>query len=134
MQVVESFASQGVDGIVLAPLDEKALVRPVEEAKRLGIPTVVIDSALASDQIVSFVATDNRKGGELAADEMGRLLGGKGSVILLRFQDGSASTTAREEGFLARLRGGLAGAARCSRRTSTPAPRATPRSARPRTC
>ena len=35
------------------------------------------------------------KGGELAADEMGRLLGGKGRVILLRFQDGSASTTAR---------------------------------------
>ena len=104
VQVVESFASQGVDGIVLAPLDEKALVRPVEEAKRLGIPTVVIDSALASDQIVSFVATDNRRGGELAADEMGRLLDGKGRVILLRFQDGSASTTAREEGFLARLK------------------------------
>jgi ribose transport system substrate-binding protein len=104
VQVVESFASQGVDGIVLAPLDERALVRPVEEAKRLGIPTVVIDSALDSDQIVSFVATDNRKGGELAADEMGRLLGGTGHVILLRYQDGSASTTAREEGFLARLR------------------------------
>jgi ribose transport system substrate-binding protein len=104
VQVVESFASQAVDGIVLAPLDEKALVRPVEEAKRLGVPTVVIDSALASDQIVSFVATDNRRGGELAADEMGRLLGGKGKVILLRYQDGSASTTAREEGFLARLK------------------------------
>jgi ribose transport system substrate-binding protein len=103
VQVVESFASQGVDGIVLAPLDEKALVRPVEEAKRLGIPTIVIDSGLASDQIVSFVATDNRKGGELAADEMGRLLNGRGNVILLRFQDGSASTTAREEGFLARV-------------------------------
>jgi ribose transport system substrate-binding protein len=104
VQVVESFASQGVDGIVLAPLDENALVRPVEEAKRLGVPTVVIDSALASDQIVSFVATDNRRGGELAADELARLLGGKGRVILIRFQDGSASTTAREEGFLARLR------------------------------
>ncbi len=105
VQVVESFASQGVDGIVLAPLDERALVRPVEEAKRLGIPTVVIDSALDSEQIVSFVATDNRRGGELAADEMGRLLGGKGHVILLRYQDGSASTTAREEGFLSRLKG-----------------------------
>ncbi|HXY38105.1 MAG TPA: substrate-binding domain-containing protein [Vicinamibacteria bacterium] len=109
VQVVESFASQGVDGIVLAPLDERALVRPVEEAKRLSIPTVIIDSALDSDQIVSFVATDNRKGGELAADEMGRLLGGKGKVILLRFQDGSASTTAREEGFLARLGAGWPG-------------------------
>jgi len=104
VQVVESFASQGVDGIVLAPLDENALVRPVEEAKRLGIPTVIVDSGLASDQIVSFVATDNTKGGELGADELGGLLGGKGRVLLLRYQEGSASTTAREEGFLSRLR------------------------------
>jgi len=104
VQVVESFASQGVDGIVLCPLDEKALVRPVEEAKRLGVPTVIVDSALASDQIVSFVATDNVKGGAMGADELGRVMGGKGKVLLLRYQEGSASTTAREEGFLARLK------------------------------
>jgi len=104
VQVVEGFTSQGVDGIVLAPLDDKALVRPVEDAKRLGIPTVIIDSDLASKEIVSFVATDNFKGGELAAEEMGRLLGGKGKVLLLRYQEGSASTTAREEGFLAKMK------------------------------
>lgn len=104
VQVVESFASQGMDGIVLAPLDEKALVRPVEEAKRLGVPTVIVDSALASDEIVSFVATDNVKGGEMGADELGRLMGGRGKVLLLRYQEGSASTTAREEGFLSQLK------------------------------
>jgi ribose transport system substrate-binding protein len=103
IQVVEGFTSQQVDGLILAPLDARALVRPVEEAKRLGIPTVIVDSDLESDQIVSFVATDNRRGGEMAADEMGRLLEGKGRVLLLRYQEGSASTTAREEGFLARL-------------------------------
>ncbi len=104
VQVVEGFLSQGVSGLVLAPLDEKALVRPVEEAKRAGIPTVVIDSGLASREIVSFVATDNVKGGELAADRMGTLLGGKGKVLLLRYQEGSASTTEREVGFLNRLK------------------------------
>jgi ribose transport system substrate-binding protein len=104
VQVVESFASQGVDGIILAPLDERALVRPVEEAKRLGVPTVIVDSALASDQIVSLVATDNVKGGAMAADALGRLMGGRGRVLLLRYQEGSASTTMREEGFLARLK------------------------------
>jgi ribose transport system substrate-binding protein len=104
VQVVEGFLSQGVSGLVLAPLDEKALVRPVEEAKRAGIPTVVIDSGLATTEIVSFVATDNIKGGELAADRMGELLGGKGKVLLLRYQEGSASTTEREQGFLKRLK------------------------------
>jgi ribose transport system substrate-binding protein len=103
IQVVEGFTSQGVDGIVLAPLDATALVRPVEEAKRLGISTVVVDSGLDSDEIVSFVATDNFKGGQMAADEMGRLVDGEGNVVLLRFLAGSASTTAREEGFLSRL-------------------------------
>ena len=100
LQVVEGFISQGVNGIVLAPLDNKALVRPVEEAKKAGIPTTIIDSGLDSDQIVSFAATDNRKGGNLAAERLGELLGGKGKVIMLRYLEGSASTTDREEGFL----------------------------------
>jgi ribose transport system substrate-binding protein len=104
IQVVEGFSSQGVDGIVLAPLDNRALVRPVEEAKRAGVPTVIIDSALESNDIISFVATDNRKGGMLAADKMGELLGGKGKVLLLRYQEGSASTQDREDGFMEELK------------------------------
>ncbi len=104
VQVVESFTSQGVDGIVLAPLDASALVRPVEEAQRLNIPTVIFDSGLKSDQIVSYVATDNFKGGELAAERLGSLLGGKGKALLLRYQEGSASTEEREGGFETKLR------------------------------
>ena len=104
VQVVESFASQGMDGIVLAPLDDKALVRPVEEAAKLKVPTVIMDSALASEQIVSFVATDNYKGGEMGADALGQAMNGKGKILLLRYAEGSASTTAREAGFLDKLK------------------------------
>jgi ribose transport system substrate-binding protein len=104
IQVVEGFAAQGVSGIVLAPLDNRALVRPVADARRAGVPTVIIDSGLESDEIVSFVATDNYKGGTLAADRMGQLLGGKGKVIMLRYAEGSASTTEREQGFLDQIK------------------------------
>ena len=104
IQVVEGFTSQGVNGIVLAPLDSRALARPVEEAKSAGVPTVIIDSALESQSIVSFVATDNRKGGMLGADRLGELLGGKGKVILLRYAEGSASTEEREAGFLQEMK------------------------------
>ncbi|HEV8140011.1 MAG TPA: substrate-binding domain-containing protein [Pyrinomonadaceae bacterium] len=104
IQVVEGFTSQGVNGIVLAPLDNRALARPVEEAKSAGVPTVIIDSALESQSIVSFVATDNRKGGMLGADRLGELLGGKGKVILLRYAEGSASTEEREAGFLQEMK------------------------------
>ncbi|HEX6924794.1 MAG TPA: substrate-binding domain-containing protein [Longimicrobiaceae bacterium] len=109
VQVVEGFIAQGVDGIVLAPLDDRALVRPVEEARRAGVPTVIIDSGLQSDQIVSFVATDNYLGGQLAADRMAELLDGEGRIIVLRYAEGSESTRQREEGFLERLRSNYPG-------------------------
>ena len=104
VQVVEGFISQGVSGLVLAPLDSRALERPVEEAARAGIPTVIFDSALANpEKAVSYVSTDNRRGGELAGRRMGEVLKGKGRVLMLRYQEGSAATEEREGGFLAVL-------------------------------
>jgi ribose transport system substrate-binding protein len=98
--VVEDFVNRGVDGIVLAPLDDRALLRPVKDAVDEGIPVVIMDSALQGNDFISFVATDNYKGGVLAARAMGRLLPGGGKIFLIRYQEGSASTTKREQGFL----------------------------------
>jgi ribose transport system substrate-binding protein len=103
IQVVENFMIRHVSGIVLAPLDSKALVRPVENAEKAGVPVVIMDSGLESDHYVSFVATDNHKGGQMAGEHLAKLLGGKGRVILLRYAVGSASTEAREKGFLEAL-------------------------------
>jgi ribose transport system substrate-binding protein len=100
IQVVQNFISRGVDGIVLAPLDDRALANPVASAVKRGIPVVVIDSGLQSDAHSSFVATDNRAGGDLCAKQLCELLGGKGKVIMLRYAEGSASTANREQGFL----------------------------------
>ena len=90
----------GVTGIVLAPLDDAALRMPVKDAVNNGIPVVIIDSGLKSDDYTSFVATDNYVGGRKGGQRLGELLGGKGKVILLRYQEGSASTMKREKGFL----------------------------------
>jgi ribose transport system substrate-binding protein len=100
IQVVENFVTQGVTGIVLAPLDDAALRMPVKEAVNSGIPVVIIDSGLKSDDYVSFVATDNYKGGRKGGERLAETLGGKGKVIMLRYQEGSASTMNREQGFL----------------------------------
>lgn len=104
IQVVENFTARKVSGIVLAPLDSQALVAPVATAAQAGVPTVVIDSDLKSDKQLSFVATDNFKGGQLGGEFLAKSLGGKGKVILLRYQVGSASTEAREAGFLDALK------------------------------
>ena len=100
IQVVENFVAQRVSGIVLAPLDRRGLVAPVETAVRGKIPVVIIDSGLESKAPVSSVSTDNREGGRIAARNLGNMLGGKGNVILLRYAVGSASTEQREDGFL----------------------------------
>jgi ribose transport system substrate-binding protein len=97
--VVEDMIARGVDGIILAPLDDQALVRPVREAQREGIPVIIIDSPLNGTDYVSYIATDNYKGGVLAAEHMGKLLEGKGKIFLIRCHEGSASSTLREQGF-----------------------------------
>lgn len=99
IQLVQSAAASGVDGIVLAPLDSKALVKPVEDAIAKHIPVVVIDSGLESKAIVSYVATNNYNGGVLAAKRLGAVLKGEGKIILLRYAVGSESTDQRERGF-----------------------------------
>ncbi len=96
--VVQNFLTQRVDGIVLAPIDSQALVGPVSDAWEEGILTVIFDSGLDLDRlrdpkaVVSYVATDNYHGGQLAAEEIARRLPDGGDVILLRYMAGSQST------------------------------------------
>ena len=104
IRVMEDFVTRGVSGIVLAPLDDVALRMPVKDAVSNGIPVVIIDSDLKSEDYTSFVATDNYKGGQKGAECLANILGGKGKVIMLRYQEGSASTMNREQGFLDMLK------------------------------
>ena len=100
IKVVENFVRRGVSGIVLAPLDDTALCMPVRDAVNNRIPVVIIDSGLKGEDYVSFVATDNYIGGRKGGEHLAKILGGKGKVIMLRYQEGSASTMKREQGFL----------------------------------
>lgn len=100
INVVQNFISRGISGIVLAPLDEVALIRPVKTARKWNIPVVIIDSDLKEKEYSSFVATDNYLGGKIAAEYLAKILGGQGNVLLLKYVEGSASTTKREKGFL----------------------------------
>lgn len=97
--VVENQITAKVDGIVLAPLDKKALVGVIKKSKEAGIPLTVFDSAADTEEFVSYVATDNIKGGVLAAERMGKLLDGKGKVAVIPVFPNSASTGDREKGF-----------------------------------
>jgi ribose transport system substrate-binding protein len=103
IQIVDQFVSEGVGGIVLAPIDKKALKPPVAAAIQKGIPVVIMDSPLEGEpakDFVSTVSTNNYYGGKMAGEQLGKLLDGQGNVVLFRFKEGSASTGQRETGFL----------------------------------
>ena len=59
IQIIEDFTVRKVSGIVLAPLDSKALVPKVEELYDKNIPCVIIDSGIDTDKYLCFAATDN---------------------------------------------------------------------------
>lgn len=100
VDIIKGFATQGVNGVALAATDKSALVKTVQELEAKKIPVVTIDSGIEPDVSRSFIATDNVAAAGLAAQELGRLLGGKGKVAVLSFMKGAGTSDQREEGFL----------------------------------
>lgn len=103
LQIIDAMINRRVDAIVLAPIDKKAMVSAVERAAREKIPVVIFDSGIDTEQYVSQVATDNFRGGELAADRIAKILDGDGEIAMVKCQPGSASTMEREDGFEQRI-------------------------------
>jgi ribose transport system substrate-binding protein len=97
--IVESMVNRHLAGIALAPVDRKALVAIVERAYAAGIPVAIFDSDIDTEKRITYVATDNREGGRMAARKLGELLLEEGEVAIISFMPGSAATMEREEGF-----------------------------------
>jgi ribose transport system substrate-binding protein len=99
VQILDSFVSRRVDGIAVAPTERKVLLSSLDRAAAAGIPVTVFDSGIDSENYMSFLATNNYEGGQMAARSLGRLLEGKGNVAMLMHTPGSGSTMDRERGF-----------------------------------
>lgn len=99
ISILENFITQKVDALVMAACDAEALVPIVKKARAAGIPVITIDSGIASDDALSFVATDNVAGAKAAAEKLAELIGGQGKVGLIPFIKGAATSDMREQGF-----------------------------------
>jgi ribose transport system substrate-binding protein len=99
INIVEDAINRRVDGICVAPSHKDALVPIVERAQRDGIPVTIFDSGIGTENYTSYVATDNRQGGRVAAERLAERLGGKGRIAILGVKAGSVSTDEREAGF-----------------------------------
>jgi ribose transport system substrate-binding protein len=100
VNLVYNKITAGVDGIVLAATEKKALVKPVKDAMAKNIPVVIVDSGIEEpDAAVAYIATDNVGGGRAAAETLAKAIGEKGNVGLIIFMKGSGSSDDREKGF-----------------------------------
>ena len=99
MQIMDSMITRRVDGIAISASDRIALNGTLDRAAAAGIPVTVFDSGVDSTNYITFLATNNYEGGQLAARKLAELVHGKGKVAMLMHLPGSGSTMEREKAF-----------------------------------
>jgi len=98
--VVNTVTAQHPDAVLIAPTDVSALIQPMQQMKSAGIKVVKVDTHVNDSSIsVSRIASDNTKGGQLAADTLAQLVGSKGTVMVVNVNPGISTTDARDQGF-----------------------------------
>jgi len=91
-------------GILCAATDAQALVPPVEEGIKAGVPIIMVDSGVNSDAPDANITTDNFNGGYVLGKKLAELIDGKGKVINLGITAGSQTGKERDQGFLAAMK------------------------------
>lgn len=102
---IRYFASKGVDLLIVAPNEAKAVAPAVDEVYDSGIPVVLVDRKTDSDKYTAYVGADNFKIGQSIGKYVGERLGGKGNVVELMGLYGSTPGRERHEGFISGLNG-----------------------------
>lgn len=102
-RMVEDAINQKAAAIILAPTDPAALSQVADKAKAANIPLILIDSPLDTDSYTSFLSTDNKAAGALAADTLVDLIGKEGKIAIVHPQ-AAGSVLARGQGFEERIK------------------------------
>jgi len=111
MQIVENLIQRKVDAICISASGSQQIIPAIVKATRAGIPVLAvdnrIDTAMAAEagaKIVTYIGSDNEKGGEIAAEYIIKRLNGRGKVAILEGTPGHETSIARLKGFLNRIK------------------------------
>jgi len=96
---IETFIAQGVDGIILLPMDADALIPAVEAAYSANIPLVTCNGTVNSDLVTAHVGSLDVVAGELSMQYMAERIGGSGQIAILRGPSGISAEILRREGY-----------------------------------
>src|ERR1700748_3678044 len=98
--VVNAVAAKKPDAVLIAPTDTKAMFAPINQLKQNGSKIVLVDTTLDDASIAeSQIASDNLGGVKAAADALGKLIGGKGKVLVVNVKPAISTTDLRAQGF-----------------------------------
>jgi len=104
---VEQMVAQNVSAIVIAPADSAAIVSPLLEAQKKGIPIINIDNRIDANtaksaglKVLTFIGPDNAAGAEKSTDYLIQAIGGKGNIAMLEGLRGVDNAEQRKKGFL----------------------------------
>lgn len=96
---LQNFTSQNMDAVIVNAVDSKAAAAPVKGVINAGIPVLAADRSVDGADVVATVASDNVRGGELAATTLGKQLDGKGTIVVLQGTAGTSAARERGKGF-----------------------------------
>lgn len=96
---VQTFISQGVKGVAMAPQDTAAIAPTLDQLASKKIPVVTVDTRPDSGSVYMVVRADNRAYGEKSCQFLGAKLGGKGEVVMLEGDLSSINGRDRTEAF-----------------------------------
>ena len=107
--VLNAIIGRKPDAILIAPTDKVQLVEPLKKAVDAGIPVLTVDTFIGdgryqtgsgdADFPLSYIASDNILGGEIAARALAKAIGDKGKVYVSNVNPGISTTDQREQGF-----------------------------------
>jgi ribose transport system permease protein len=101
---LQNFTSSSLGAIIVNPVDSDAASNSVKAADKANIPVIAVDRGVNKARVDALVASDNVKGGELAARTIAEKLGGKGRIVILQGQAGTSAARERAAGFAAGLK------------------------------
>lgn len=96
---MDDLIQQKVDVILVNPVDSSAIQNAVESANAANIPVITIDRSSDGGEVLTFVTSDNVKGGEMAANFIVEKVGKGAKVAQLEGTPGASATRERGEGF-----------------------------------
>ncbi len=101
---IEELLEKGVDLLVVSPNESTAITPVVQKAYNRGIPVILVDRKIDTEDYNAYIGADNYQIGKEAGLYIAGILNNRGNVVEMRGWNGSTSDAERHAGFMDGIR------------------------------